>query len=237
MIQARIDAERAELEAAFGEQVAYSSVISSAGSVRVHENVERYLTGLPSVIPGQPFEGERVKPETGKYTLPEVKVDPSELKSLSGHATRHYVSTFPRDLRKSGKGSCHGEDVNPDNTVEKLEKFVQRQQTAIDKVVLGLEKLDISKREFLYFDGDPWRYPRFIKNFELNVESTIEDDNVRLSYLIQYCTGKAKEVLFCPGLKDIKLLVDILKRNFGQRHVIIRSLIDKVVKGTTTEVF
>ena len=44
---------------------------------RVHENVERYLTGLPSVIPGQPFEGERVKPETGKYTLPEVKVDPS----------------------------------------------------------------------------------------------------------------------------------------------------------------
>ena len=130
LMQARIDAERAELEAAFGDQVGYSSVISAAGSVRVHENVERYLTGLPSVIPGQPFEGERVKPETGKYTLPEVKVDPSELKFLSGHATRHDVSTFPRDLRKSFKGSCHGEDVNPDNTVDKLEKFVQRQPTA-----------------------------------------------------------------------------------------------------------
>ena len=195
LMQARIDAERAKLEAAFGDQVGYSSVISAAGSVRVHENVERYLTGLPSVIPGQPFEGERVIPETGKYTLPEVKVDPSELKFLSGRATHHDVSTFPRDLRKSGKGSCHGEDVNPDNTVNKLEKFVQRQQTAIDKVVLGLEKLDMPKREFLYFDGDPSRYPRFIKNFELHVESTIEDDNVRLSYLIQYCRGKAKEAI------------------------------------------
>ena len=130
LMQARTDAERAELEAAFGDQVGYSSVISAAGSVRVHENVKRYLTGLPSVIPGQPFEGERVKPETGKYTLPEVKVDPSELKFLSGHATRHDVSTFPRDLRKSFKGSCHGDDVNPDNTVDKLEKFVQRQPTA-----------------------------------------------------------------------------------------------------------
>ena len=126
LMQARIDAERAELEAALRDQVGYSSVISAAGSVQVHENVERYLSGLPSVIPGQPFESERVKPETGKYTLPEVKVDPSELKFLTGRATPHDVSTFPRDLRKSGKGSCHDEDASPDNTVDKLEMFVER---------------------------------------------------------------------------------------------------------------
>ena len=90
--------------------------------MRVHENVERYLTGLPSVIPGQPFEGEHLKLETGKCTLPELKVDPSELKSLTRRATSHDVSTFPRDLRRSAKG---GEDVNLDNTVDKLEKLVQ----------------------------------------------------------------------------------------------------------------
>ena len=138
LMQARIDAERAELEAAFGDQVAYSSVISAAGSVRVHENVERYLTGLPSVIPGQPFEGERVKPETGKYTLPEVKVEPSELKFLSGRATRHDVSTFPRDLRKSGKGCCHGEDVNPDNTVDKLKSLFNDSKRPSIKLYLVL---------------------------------------------------------------------------------------------------
>ena len=69
----------------------------------------------------------------------------------------------------------------------------------------------------------------------LNVESTIEDDNIRLSYLIQYCTGKAKEAIencvILPGSEGYKAARDILKRNFGQRHVIIHSLIDKVVKG------
>ena len=79
------------------------------------------------------------------------------------------------------------------------------------------------------------KYPRFIKNFELNVESTLKDDNVRLSYLIQYCTGKAKEAIencvILPGAEGYKAASDILKRNFGQRHVIIHSLVDKVVKG------
>ena len=80
-MQAKIDVERAELEATIREQVGDGSVTSPAGSVRVRENVERYLTGLTSsVIPGQPFEDERVKPETGKYTLAEVKVDLHELK-------------------------------------------------------------------------------------------------------------------------------------------------------------
>ncbi|XP_074620888.1 uncharacterized protein LOC141879498 [Acropora palmata] len=91
------------------------------------------------------------------------------------------------------------------------------------------------KREFLYFDGDPSKYPRFIENFEPNVESMIEDDNVRLSYLIQYCTDKAKEAIencaILPGSEGNKAARDILKRNFGQRQVIIRSLIDKVVKA------
>ena len=67
------------------------------------------------------------------------------------------------------------------------------------------------------------------------MESTIEDDNVRLSYLIQHCTGKAKEAIencvILPGAEGYKAARDILKRNFGQRHVIIRSLVDKVVKG------
>ena len=67
------------------------------------------------------------------------------------------------------------------------------------------------------------------------MESTIEGENVRLSYLIQYCTGKAKEAIkncvILPGAEGYKAARDILKKNFGQKHVIIRSLVDKVVKG------
>ena len=113
-MQAKIDAERAELEITFRERVGDGSVTSPAGSVRVRENVERYLTGLTSsVIPGQPFGDERVKPETGKYTLAKVKVDPHKLKFLSGGTTPHGVPTFPRGSRRPGKSGYHGEDVNP----------------------------------------------------------------------------------------------------------------------------
>ena len=107
------------------------------------------------------------------------------MKFLSGGSTPHGVPTFPRGSRRPGKSGCHVDDVNPDNTVGKFQKIVERQQRAIDKAALGLEKLDMPKREFLYFNGDSSKYPRFIKNFQLNVESTIEHDNVRLSYVIQ----------------------------------------------------
>ena len=121
-----IDAEQTEREASFREQVDDGSVTSPEGSVWVRENVKRNLTGLTtSVIPGQPLEEERVKPETGRYTLAEVKVDPHELKFLSGGATPHGVPTFPRGSRKPGKSGCHGEDVNPDNTVDKFQKIVE----------------------------------------------------------------------------------------------------------------
>jgi len=72
------------------------------------------------VIPGQPFEDEGVKPETRKYNLAEVKVDPHELKFLSGGATPHGIPTIPRGSCRPGKSGCHGEDVNPDNTVSKF---------------------------------------------------------------------------------------------------------------------
>lgn len=89
----------------------------------------------------------------------------------------------------------------------------------IDKVVFGFEKLDMLKCEFLYFDGDFLKYFRFIKNFEFNVEFMIEDDNVRLFYLIQYCIGKVKEVIencvILLGVEGYKVVCDIFKRNFG----------------------
>ena len=86
-MQAKIDAERAELEATFREQVGDGCHFPYRICAGLRE-LERYLTGLTSsVIPGQPFVDERGKPETGKYTLVEVKVDPHELKFSSGGAT------------------------------------------------------------------------------------------------------------------------------------------------------
>ena len=55
-----------------------------------------------------------------------------------------------------------------------------------------LLNLNIPKQEISPFDGDPAEYYMFIHNFEVNIESKVVDSNSRLTYLLQYCKGKAK---------------------------------------------
>ncbi|XP_070552132.1 uncharacterized protein [Ptychodera flava] len=91
------------------------------------------------------------------------------------------------------------------------------------------------KREVLSFDGDPVSYPVFSKNFEVNVEQKVTDYNTRLAYLIQHCTGPAKEAIknciILPLDQGYKEAKRILHQNFWQKHLIVRATIDKVLKG------
>ena len=91
------------------------------------------------------------------------------------------------------------------------------------------------KREFPPFDGYPKRYPRFIKSFEINVERRVKEDDEKLAYLIQYCMGAAKDAiencLILPPEEGYKEVKEILLKNVGQKHIIVRAFIDKVVKG------
>ena len=88
---------------------------------------------------------------------------------------------------------------------------------------------------FLSFDGDPKRYPRFIKSFEINVERRVKGDDEKLAYLIQYCKGAAKDAiencLMLPPEEDYAEAKEILRTYFGQKYIIVRAFIAKVVKG------
>ena len=55
--------------------------------------------------------------------------------------------------------------------------------------------LMLPKPELLTFDGNPLQYWRFVRNYEQNIEAKTKDNGERLNYLLQYCTGKAKEVI------------------------------------------
>ncbi|KAK3746513.1 hypothetical protein QZH41_005378 [Actinostola sp. cb2023] len=72
-------------------------------------------------------------------------------------------------------------------------------------------------------------------NFEINVESKEEHDSDRLSYLIQFCKGKAKEAIehciIMPPEEGYKRAKDILRKNFGRTHIVSKAFLDKVVKG------
>ena len=99
------------------------------------------------------------------------------------------------------------------------------------------EGFNLPKPELLTFNWTPTDYCKFVKNFEANIETSISDDRLRLSYLIQYCNGEAKssiqdcvllEPSHCDGYKRAR---SILYSRYGRPHVVARSYIDKLVNG------
>ena len=149
--------------------------------------------------------------------------------------TRKSYTETPYTATKKEKDEIMQRNEVENNNTAQLYLLLEQQQKAIQMLATGLEKLDMPKKEFLTFDGNPTRYHRFIKNFEVNIERKITDDNIRLSYLIQYCTGSAREAIencvIQPAEIGYREAKEILHKNFGQPHIIIRAFINKVVQG------
>ena len=74
-----------------------------------------------------------------------------------------------------------------------------------------------------------------MRNFELNVENRVQETSVKLSFLIQYTSGTAREAIencvILPADEGYAKAKEILKKNFGQKHIIIRAFIERVTKG------
>ena len=81
------------------------------------------------------------------------------------------------------------------------------------------------KGELMSFDGDPKRYPQFIKGFEVNMERRVKDYDEKLTLSIQYCRGAAKEAIenciMLPTERGYCEAKDILQKNFGQKHIVV----------------
>ena len=96
--------------------------------------------------------------------------------------------------------------------------------------------INLPKVEIDPFTGDPLEYQRFIILFNENVDSRIDDDKLKLSWLLQFCTGQAKEsIKNCALLGDTgyKTAKDILYRRFGAPHLIARKIIGDLKKGNS----
>ena len=134
------------------------------------------------------------------------------------------------------KGNDQGESSrnsmqlgNSDVSVTSMDAAFQRLATTLQ------EGFNLPKPELLTFNGTPTDYCKFIKNFEANIENSISDHRLRLSYLIQYCKGEAKSciedcVLLEPS-DGYKRARSILYSRYGRPHVVARSYIDKLVNG------
>jgi hypothetical protein len=89
------------------------------------------------------------------------------------------------------------------------------------------ESLNLPKPELFTFNRNPANYSQFICNFETNIESRINDNRLKLSYLIQFCQGDAKrsieDCVVLPTEEGFERAKPILKSRYGQPHLVARS--------------
>jgi hypothetical protein len=123
---------------------------------------------------------------------------------------------------------------------EQLQRVLQRQQESLITMAQTLgtsisRGFEMPKRDYMTFDGNPMNYPRFMENFRVNIEEREPNSQAKLAYLIQFCTGIAKEAIsnciILPGHEGFRRAKEILYNSFGQSHIIIHAYISKVIKG------
>ena len=91
------------------------------------------------------------------------------------------------------------------------------------------------KPEILTFNGDPVMYYKFIRCFETNIQDQISDSSLRLSYLIQCCTGEAKESIEDSMIQEptegYQRARKILEKRYDRPHIIAHAYIQKLTEG------
>ncbi|XP_063967618.1 uncharacterized protein LOC129271341 [Lytechinus pictus] len=93
--------------------------------------------------------------------------------------------------------------------------------------------MNMPKPEMKVFDGNPLDYCAFISSFDATVASKISDDRAKLTYLIQYCSSKAKDSIencvFLGPQTGYQKARDILENQFGQPYMVATAHMKKVL--------
>ena len=110
-----------------------------------------------------------------------------------------------------------------------------------DRIEVGIErdcidsrnygrKVELPKLELAGFSGDVTEYWCFIRQFELYLESKTRDPVESLSYLYNYCCGRARKAISqCLTLEPNRGYATaraILRRLYGQPHKVAMTQID-----------
>ena len=98
--------------------------------------------------------------------------------------------------------------------------------------LLSLPRVDIPK-----FNGDPCEYQTFITTFDQVIGNIINDDQVKLTRLLQYMTGDAAIALrscaLIGGSSGYAQAREVLKSRFGSSHLVAQRVINDLINGKT----
>ena len=104
--------------------------------------------------------------------------------------------------------------------------------TTVDQQKQLIEALQLPKLEVMMFDGNPLKYWPFIRSFENSVEKFSIGSDAKLTRLLQYCTGKAEQVIQCCTVMDPEVgyarAKQLLRQRFGNDYVICETWIKRV---------
>ena len=114
--------------------------------------------------------------------------------------------------------------------------------TSIEKKEQGLsfnsevlQAMNLPKIELEPYSGDPMKYHTFINMFEEVVEKVVKDEKIRLTRLMQYTTGLAREAIgFCTLAEDgagYRQARDILYKRFGNKYLITEHILTSLRQG------
>ena len=93
----------------------------------------------------------------------------------------------------------------------------------------------LPKVEIIPFDSDPKHFVAFMANFKVAIEGKVQDNSVRLNYLLQFCLGDARKLIeHCVvlGDKGYSTALQLLRDRYGAPHVVARTYIDGLTKGS-----
>ena len=98
-------------------------------------------------------------------------------------------------------------------------------QTATDVLCQLLKKEAVPEVDIEVFDGNLLNFKYFISLFKENVEMKLDDPRGRLTHLIKYMSGEAKELvkncLYLPGSEGYKEAIRMMNERYGDPHKIL----------------
>lgn len=98
-----------------------------------------------------------------------------------------------------------------------------------------IDRLEMPKVEIPIYDGSPIHYHEFINAFQSTVGTKAVGEALKLRQLVQYCTGKAREVIRPCLLMSPKdgyyEAIKLLETRFGEQHRVAKAWVQILVEG------
>ena len=135
---------------------------------------------------------------------------------------------------------AHTATSRGENAVNQVEQVTATHQATAglgvaDILALAHLNAHLPNPELMVFDGQAKNWSAFIANFGNNVASKVADPALRLSYLIQHCSGEAKksiqDLVVLPAELGYATAIATLKKRYGSKHSIAKSYVDGVRNG------